>query len=127
MKLRNFKYILLLALIAQTQLYSHGHQEPEKEESIRSNTQQQMIANFFNIVIQALLIANSEKKEDQIQAAANAINSISNITQLTVRASSLDTLDHNNELLNYVTTHHEELMAYIERVMDSERPTSTNN
>lgn len=121
MKFKNFKYTALLALTIYIPTYSHdtlpNSSEASEQEILRSNTQQQMIANFFNIVIQGLLLVNAEKKEDQIQAAANAINSISNITQLTVRTPALD----NDELLNYAALHHEEILAYIEGIMNSER------
>lgn len=111
----NFKYsktIALFLLIAQAPLHAH---ETQEQEILRSNTQQQMIANFFNIVIQGLLLVSAEKKEDQIQAATNAINSISNITQLSIRSVQLS----NEELLEYATEHHEEMLVYLQTIINS--------
>lgn len=109
MKFKNFKIIALI-LLSLTNVSLYGHDMPEmiEENSVRCSAQQQMIAHFFNIVIQGLLLASAEKKEDQIQAAANAVNSLSTITQLTVRSPLFK-----QALVEYAIEHREEILADI--------------
>ena len=113
MNYKNFKIVIALSLFMP--LCSFNSEEPQLpcDDALRSNSQQQMIAHFFNIVIQGLLLASAEKKEDQLQAAANAINSLSTITQLSVRSG----LQH-EALVTYVSEHQQEIMAAIASNLD---------
>lgn len=51
-----------------------------------SHTAQQLVGNFFNILVQGAQAVTAKEPEDQINATAGVLNSISNLVQMTMES-----------------------------------------